>query len=946
MKWTNPGHQLDGLGARLLKVKNLYLYGVDGRAKDAYDFLQWLGVSEEFNISFVLDITVLNQEGSVRSFCGKRVIAFQTELCDEMSAAPEESLVALPYISQTAEREILSGLGIENIYFLSVSFDRRDNFIQNFVCVWFMYRHHKLVVHSQDYILTSRCNLNCKYCANFTEYIEKPYEMSFEEFKASIDAFFRKVDYLYSFHFCGGEPLLGKDLLKCIRYMEKYRDRIFDLYMITNGTILPTEEVAAAMKALEGHFLIDDYSLSISNAKIAEIKDRLESHGVGYSVNAVDHWYNFDVLNTDNNGMSEDELERWRDGCNTFLYTLGEKKLYACCYAKYAERAGLNTIDPDDYIEIEGTSKMEFLEFIQGYTRRGYVSLCTHCLGLGGHAKRVAPAIQIPPQTGGTEKLSERAGKGPLVSVCVPVYNTGKYLVRCLRSLIGQTYSNLEILLVDDGSTDNCGLICDEFAVLDPRVSVIHKPNGGEASARNAGLTAAVGEYVMFIDSDDEYLPDAVQRLVDTAAMENTDLVIGGYLERRGDVERFATGHRRRYRVADLAHVYLTTECSLDLPYIATTVNAKLFRNALIRDNHISFDERFVIGNDAVFICEYLRCAETVCDILAPIYVYYKFDPAERLQGMGWYYPDTVFLFAYVADQMLKLTRADTAESRQIIAKQYRDFLYGLMNAAVNRDHLEDNLLLYLTRFCKMDLVQNGSRLDLEYGLKVEEGGLPTRLLSFLIMNKRYQELCDLLRELGKNRGVVPYQGKWVRQMIRLGGERDLAFTGTDEKRPIRCAAEDAVLLKQVDELVQNFASGQRAVKECEARASGAEVRASEAEARANEAEARASGAEVRASEAEARANEAEARASEAEARANEAEARASGAEARANEAEARASEAEARASEAEAQLRLAQAESSLTKAQLDEITHSRSWRFTEPCRALMRRLHSRQPGA
>lgn len=90
-----------------------------------------------------------------------------------------------------------------------------------------------------------------------------------------------------------------------------------------------------------------------------------------------------------------------------------------------------------------------------------------------------------------------------LISVIVPVYKVEKYLRRCVDSILHQTYQNLEIILIDDGSPDNCGKICDQYAAADSRVSVIHKANGGQSSARNAGLSHAKGKYIAFIDSDD-----------------------------------------------------------------------------------------------------------------------------------------------------------------------------------------------------------------------------------------------------------------------------------------------------------------------------------------------------------------------------------------------------------------------------------------------------------
>lgn len=123
---------------------------------------------------------------------------------------------------------------------------------------------------------------------------------------------------------------------------------------------------------------------------------------------------------------------------------------------------------------------------------------------------------------GGNDVLEENnQEKYPLISVIVPVYNVEKYIRRCVDSIIGQTYKNLEILLIDDGSGDLSGGICDEYAEIDMRVRVFHKKNGGQASARNLGLENAMGEYVGFVDSDDWIEKDTYFYCIDLIKNEN-----------------------------------------------------------------------------------------------------------------------------------------------------------------------------------------------------------------------------------------------------------------------------------------------------------------------------------------------------------------------------------------------------------------------------------------
>ncbi len=115
-----------------------------------------------------------------------------------------------------------------------------------------------------------------------------------------------------------------------------------------------------------------------------------------------------------------------------------------------------------------------------------------------------------------------------LVSVIIPVYNVELYLSKCIESVKKQTYENLEIILVDDGSTDNSGRLCDKFALNDSRIIVIHKENGGLSSARNAGLEAANGEYYAFVDSDDFIEPEMIGILLDACIDNNVKISCGG----------------------------------------------------------------------------------------------------------------------------------------------------------------------------------------------------------------------------------------------------------------------------------------------------------------------------------------------------------------------------------------------------------------------------------
>ena len=119
---------------------------------------------------------------------------------------------------------------------------------------------------------------------------------------------------------------------------------------------------------------------------------------------------------------------------------------------------------------------------------------------------------------------TDPSGSHPLISVIVPVYKVEPYLDKCVRSIVGQTYTNLEIILVDDGSPDNCPAMCDEWAEKDSRIKVIHKANGGLSDARNAGLVVASGELIGFVDSDDWIEPEMYERLYAAMQRDGSDI--------------------------------------------------------------------------------------------------------------------------------------------------------------------------------------------------------------------------------------------------------------------------------------------------------------------------------------------------------------------------------------------------------------------------------------
>lgn len=208
----------------------------------------------------------------------------------------------------------------------------------------------------------------------------------------------------------------------------------------------------------------------------------------------------------------------------------------------------------------------------------------------------------------------------PLVSMIVPVYNAKDYITRCVDSILAQEYGNMEILLVDDGSTDGSGRILDEYAAMDDRVTVIHQANGGVSASRNLGLDRARGKYIQFADSDDWLAPEATRLMAEAAEETGADLVITDFYRVVGE-RKAAKGDIDADGVIDrMEFASYMIENPADF-YYGVLWN-KLFRRSLIEERHLRMDTEISWCEDFLFNLEYLSIAETFYAVRKPVYYY------------------------------------------------------------------------------------------------------------------------------------------------------------------------------------------------------------------------------------------------------------------------------------------------------------------------------------
>lgn len=214
-----------------------------------------------------------------------------------------------------------------------------------------------------------------------------------------------------------------------------------------------------------------------------------------------------------------------------------------------------------------------------------------------------------------------------MISVIVPIYNVSQYLPQCLDSLCSQTYCDLDIILVDDGSTDGCYEICEEYGKKDSRIRIIHKENGGLVSARKAGIQAALGQYIAYVDGDDWIEPDMYERMYRKMTEQKVDVVMCGRYEDTGDVHKqvfhgIPEGRYDKQALQSKVYPAMIVNNAFFEWGIFPGVWDKLFRRECIEPFQLAVDERITMGEDAACVYPSLLNAESIYIMQECLYHY------------------------------------------------------------------------------------------------------------------------------------------------------------------------------------------------------------------------------------------------------------------------------------------------------------------------------------
>lgn len=254
----------------------------------------------------------------------------------------------------------------------------------------------------------------------------------------------------------------------------------------------------------------------------------------------------------------------------------------------------------------------------------------------------------------------------PLFSIIIPVYQAAKYLDRLVCSVLAQTYSDYELILVDDGSTDGSGALCDRYSATYENIMTLHQKNGGVSSARNAGIKASTGDYLVFFDADDFVEADYLRSAADVLKTHDPDLVVYGYYR--------DTPKKSVPIIPKCTGLFSVQACAGDIcSSFFNPMWNKIFRADIVKSNHLAFQNR-KLTEDGIFMCEYCMCAATV--FLAPqaFYHYVQNGSSAVHTFCGSQWEDRLFYTAVFCEFVKSCAAPNANES---VAKKYRDAIFS-----------------------------------------------------------------------------------------------------------------------------------------------------------------------------------------------------------------------------------------------------------------------------
>lgn len=349
-----------------------------------------------------------------------------------------------------------------------------------------------------------------------------------------------------------------------------------------------------------------------------------------------------------------------------------------------------------------------------------------------------------------------------LISIIVPVYNSEKYIDKCINSILNQTYKKIELILIDDGSTDNSGHLCEVYAKVDRRVKVMHVKNSGVASARNKGIEATRGEFIQFVDSDDYIDRDMVETLAHE--MNNkVDIVMCGY-------KRLSKDHNGKIDVKNINlynQVSITKEVFLNEfgnifknQYINYLWN-KLYVASIIKNNNVKFDNSINWGEDLMFNLEYLGYCNNITIISKLLYNYINYNNNSITSKFNSELHNNQQKMYKAVRKFLKSNNEYLGENKKVVETKFTDAIIMCLS----------NLFCKNSNYKKLEIINKiseiieveGVRDNLKY---FAYGGVSKKIIGKFISDKSlnsiyyYFRIKDYIKRNTNNLNLLKHRGE------------------------------------------------------------------------------------------------------------------------------------------------------------------------------------------
>lgn len=275
--------------------------------------------------------------------------------------------------------------------------------------------------------------------------------------------------------------------------------------------------------------------------------------------------------------------------------------------------------------------------------------------------------------------------RNPLISIIVPIYKVEKYLKECVDSVLKQTFTDFELILVDDGSPDNCGKICDEYAKQDSRIKVIHKLNGGLVSARQAGTELAVGDYIVCLDGDDYLSSIYCEKIASVVAKYSSDIVMFGAVYTAKDDEKYVYPQEKEgfYNNKDIEKFFSYLIEDKKGKYFSPSIWNKVYKRKLYTELQLCIDKKIKIGEDHCLTKPCLYKANSLYVINECLY-YYRQNQFSMTKNKSVYDLYVPKLIAQHFEQRIDMSALDFQQ------QVYRRCVHDLFNAAVSQFNARD----------------------------------------------------------------------------------------------------------------------------------------------------------------------------------------------------------------------------------------------------------------